>query len=183
MGVAQKEAPITARKDNLRATAVVTALALVGSGCSYAFVDGPPKEPPQSSERQAQLLMAPPTCSTSYGWPVVDTVLAAAALVPLAYILLGDNCGASECSEGVGLAILALAAPPAWFGGSASVGYRRVHACRAWGPTRDASLERQEQTRRMLEDLDRTGPDPVAPSPDAGAPSPDAGAPSPDAGG
>ena len=44
------------------------AVILAGGGCSYVFVDGPPKN-------HAQLPYF--ECSSSKAWPVIDTVMAA----------------------------------------------------------------------------------------------------------
>ena len=47
-----------------------------GSGCSLLFVEGPPAEHVGSQ---------PLTCSTSYGWPVVDTLKAETAVPFVAF--------------------------------------------------------------------------------------------------
>ena len=115
------------------------ATSLSTSGCSFAFVRGPPARlEPSAPEVQAPATK--PDCSTSNGWPIVDTVLAS-VLIGLGVTLVvagaaekkctgGGLCGIGPTPEqavGVGLGLGAL-------GGvlltSGIVGFNRTSGCR-----------------------------------------------------
>jgi hypothetical protein len=113
---------------------VAVALALVpGTGCSWIFVHKPPPEPVP--------VTPPAVCTTSVAAPVVDTVLAAAALgTGIAAIAMSSkssgSCTGFGCINMSGLntagmvagAVLGVASVPLAF--SAGHGYSTTEECR-----------------------------------------------------
>jgi len=91
-------------------------LVLTGGGCSYVFVDGPPKN-------HAQLPYF--ECSSSKAWPVLDVVLAASLGVGASATFVDHGSSSGDTSE----AVIA-AAEAALFAVSALTGYQRVGECR-----------------------------------------------------
>jgi hypothetical protein len=111
-----------------RATALLMATLLVLSsltmGCSFMFVDGPK---PDDARLPGQ---AP--CTTSYAWPIVDTLLAGWFLLNAvlnankpasSFSSSGDGEVAKSTSVGMGVVLVSLT------GVSAGVGFSRVNAC------------------------------------------------------
>lgn len=92
------------------------ALVVSTGGCSYVFVDGPPKN-------HAQLPYF--ECSSSKAWPVLDVVLAASLGVGASAAFADRGSSSSDTSE----AVIA-AAEAALFAVSALTGYQRVGECR-----------------------------------------------------
>ena len=104
-------------------------LAAGSGGCSFLLVDGPP-------EKHRQLPYF--TCSTSKGWPVLDTVLAASTAVSA----IGARSGSSSNSDMQTLGIIAAAEAALWTA-SAVYGYGKTSACR------EATDELQLRLMRM----------------------------------
>lgn len=101
---------------------VVLASALLLSGCSFAFVQGPPAQPAAA---------APVTCTRSPVAPIVDTAIAVASAIGLVYFVTeGDRLGSGiEAALAVG------------FGASAITGWRRLARCeRAQGAIMPGAL-------------------------------------------
>ena len=92
------------------------ALVVSAGGCSYVFVDGPPKN-------HAQLPYF--ECSSSKAWPVLDVVLAASLGVGASAAFVDRGSSSGDSSE----AVIA-AAEAALFAISALTGYQRVGECR-----------------------------------------------------
>lgn len=95
---------------------VISVSALASGGCSFMFVDGPPK-------RHRQLPYF--TCTTSRGWPVVDTVFA--GLYGLSAISAFANADSDNDTTTVGAVTGGLAA---LFIASAVSGYSDASQCR-----------------------------------------------------
>jgi hypothetical protein len=122
--------------------------ALAGGGCSYLFVDGPPKQ-----HRQLPYF----TCTTSKAWPVVDTVLGslygveAIALLSVSSSKQGSESGlAGAGAVAGGLAALFIA--------SAVSGYHDASECR------EATEALQMRLMRMMPSPGNS-PTPYAPGP------------------
>lgn len=132
------------------AIGVLLLCSLGSGGCSYLFVDGPPKQHKQ---------MPYFTCSTSKGWPVVDTVIGGVyGIAAISAFAAGAGAGSNDTTvsgaAAAGVAALMLA--------SAVSGYHDVSECR------EATQELQMRLMRMQ-------PGPAwypGPSPDPAAPAP-----------
>jgi hypothetical protein len=92
------------------------ALVLTGGGCSYVFVDGPPKN-------HAQLPYF--ECSSSKAWPVVDAVMAASLGLAASAAFVDGGSSSNDNSQG-----FVAAAEAAAFAISALSGYQKVAECR-----------------------------------------------------
>lgn len=92
------------------------ALVLTVGGCSYVFVDGPPKN-------HAQLPYF--ECSSSKAWPVVDAVMAASLGLAASAAFVDNGSGSHDTSQG-----LLAAAEAAAFALSAVSGHQKVAECR-----------------------------------------------------
>lgn len=102
--------------------AVVTALAVPASGCSFVLVDAPPPGLPP------QIYAA---CDESNTWPVIDTIVAASYV--LAAVVASTSDEHSDFNDGDGGrtgAVVGSSLIAAAFGASAWVGYGRTRACR-----------------------------------------------------
>jgi hypothetical protein len=113
------------------------ALATTG-GCSFLFVEGPPKH----ASRDSQL-----TCTDSYTWPVVDTLVAVSQGLRILTIVtpLGKSFERPLSVDPktdflVGLGTLTLAAT------SATVGYLRVKECQDLGRARPSGDPERSKT-------------------------------------
>jgi hypothetical protein len=94
-----------------RVVALTTALAL--SGCSFAFVHGPPPQP------------QPPTdCTDHYVVPAIDAAIMALALTGAVYLATTDDGGMAP------LAVLVEGSIALGFGVSAIRGVTKVKRCR-----------------------------------------------------
>lgn len=92
------------------------ALVLTAGGCSYVFVDGPPKN-------HARLPYF--ECSSSNAWPVVDAVMAASLGLAASAAFVDGGSSSNDTSQG-----LVAAAEAAAFAISAVSGYQKVAGCR-----------------------------------------------------
>ena len=108
---------------------------LAGSGCSYAFVRGPPSEPATLDDPRVVERSVPDGTSSNAG-PIVDTVVAVPVLGAGVLAIVagaGEKCG-SSCygpSSGATVAIgAALAGLGALALSSAITGYGRTADCR-----------------------------------------------------
>lgn len=103
--------------------AMVTAVALCASGCSFVLVDGPPASlPPQVF----------PACDESNTWPVIDTIIAASYVLAAVVAGVNDDRGDfADSSDSRTGAIIGSSLFAAAFGASAWVGYGRTSECRA----------------------------------------------------
>lgn len=90
------------------------AVVLTAGGCSYVFVDGPPKNHAQMPYFQ---------CSSSKAWPVLDTVFAASLAIGTVGALADG--GSSQDTAGA----VIVAAEAAAFALSALGGFQKVEAC------------------------------------------------------
>jgi hypothetical protein len=91
-------------------------IVLTAGGCSYVFVDGPPKN-------HAQLPYF--ECSSSKAWPVVDAVMAASLGLAATAAFADGGSSSNDTSEG-----FVAAAEAAAFAISALSGYQKVAECR-----------------------------------------------------
>ena len=135
--------------------AVLVGCALLpGAGCSWIFVNQPPSDP---------VPVAPPVvCTSSVASPIVDTVLASAALsVGIATLAMsskssGSCTGGFGCLDMTGLntlgiavgAVLGLAAVPLAF--SAGYGYSATAECRDLKSSRLACISGVEESCNLL---------------------------------
>ena len=92
------------------------ALVITGGGCSFVFVDGPPKN-------HAQLPYF--ECSSSKAWPVVDAVMAASLGLAASAAFVDGGSSSNDTGQG-----LVAAAEAAAFAISALHGYQKVADCR-----------------------------------------------------
>jgi len=101
------------------ASVLVCLLATSGGGCSFVFVQPPPKQPAPTQNL---------SCTTSYVAPIVDSVLAAVGgLFTLAVTSICiDTCGESQNLKRAGLALPFFVLPV----GSAVYGYLKVGSFR-----------------------------------------------------
>ena len=109
------------------------ALVLTAGGCSYVFVDGPPKNHAQMPYFQ---------CSSSKAWPVLDSVLAASLAIGTGGAIADG--GSSQDTTGA----VIVAAEAAAFALSALGGFQKVEACqeavgRAHRPRRSGAAIRR----------------------------------------
>jgi hypothetical protein len=95
--------------------AAVLPLLLAGSGCSFAFVDGPPT---------AHADIPYFECSTSNALPIVDSVFAGSLAIGAAGAIADDNAPTGAAQIGV------LIAETALFAWSAVRGFEKTAACR-----------------------------------------------------
>ena len=100
---------------------MVSFVLLSASECSFIFVEAPPP----NIERNQDL-----TCTTNYGWPIVDTLLAGFELLRTGYALSRSEADyrgmqiSQGTDVGLGFGLLTLTAI------SAGVGYSRVGQCK-----------------------------------------------------
>jgi hypothetical protein len=109
----------------LRSAASAILLSAVFGGCSFAFVDGPPKVHKQLPYFE---------CTSSNAWPTVDLVLGGIYGVESA-VVLSNNSFASESKTQAALAV----GVAALFISSAVYGYEKASSCR---DARDDLLKR-----------------------------------------
>ena len=96
--------------------ALVFMIAVLSSGCSLIFVDGPPKVRPGAP------LPATADCTTGSTMPIVDIIFGISSLVMIKEML--------EQTDDFGSEHVAVFAYPVGFFGSSVQGFRRTKACR-----------------------------------------------------
>ncbi len=146
-------------------SALVVTLAGAANGCSFTFVSAPKRDP------RTRVV----TCNDTYGWPVLDTMI---AIVPLAGILYAASSSGAQIGANVAVdfGLMAL------FAASAVYGYSQVNACfeeydldrNTYQSPPDRSIRRRP-IRPTPKPAPLSQPTPANASPDAGAP-PDGGA-------
>ncbi len=103
-------------------------LALMTSGCSLIFVNGPPDSPLPPPAGPNQYVMVP-KCTTSRAWPIVDSVIGGYQVVRTVYAFSASDSAYSgapisrevDIAAGISLTTLFIA--------SAIAGYGRTSAC------------------------------------------------------
>ena len=146
-------------------SALIVSLTGAANGCSFTFVSAPKRDP------RTRVV----TCNDTYGWPVLDTMI---AIVPLAGILYEATSSGNlmEANVAVDFGLMAL------FAASAVYGYSQVNACfeeydldrNTYQSPPDRSIRRRP-IRPTPKPAPPSTPTPDSASPDAG-PSPDGGA-------
>lgn len=108
--------------------AVLVALALVASGCSWAFSRPPHRVQPASATAERVYV---PLCRPSYAPPVIDLWQAIGGGVLTLYALghAGDSHYESEADTFVALGLIT-GGLTALYGASASYGFKQARACR-----------------------------------------------------
>jgi hypothetical protein len=102
-------------------------LAIMTSGCSFIFVNGPP-DPPPPPPGPGQYAMVP-ECTTSRAWPIVDTIVGGYQVVRTVYAVSAPDSAYSSAPISREVDIAAGVSLTALFVASAITGYGRTSAC------------------------------------------------------
>jgi len=145
------------RSRRTREAAVLVLCLPWASGCSYAFVHGPPAvvEAPAPSQTPAEARAA--SCTASNAAPVLDVIgavpFAGIGGLAIAALVSSENCNASGpwgglCLKGpaayVGVAAAAFAIAGLYIA-SAATGFARTADCREWQQALPAPHQRSER--------------------------------------